>query len=49
MILPDLDARMEDLADRAAILDGARALECVPELIGFGPHLLATAILLATG
>ena len=44
MILPDLDARMEDPADRAAILDGARALESVPELIGFGPHLLATAI-----
>jgi SAM-dependent methyltransferase len=48
MILPDLDARMEDPADRAAILDGARALERVPELIGFGPHLLATAILPAT-
>jgi hypothetical protein len=48
MILPDLDARMADPADRAAILDGARALERVPELIGFGPHLLATAILPAT-
>jgi hypothetical protein len=35
-------------ADRAAILDGARALERVPELIGFGPHLLAIAILPAT-
>ena len=45
MILPDLDARMEDPADRAVILDGARALERVPEMIGFGPHLLATAIL----
>jgi SAM-dependent methyltransferase len=49
MILPDLDARMADPADRAAILDGARALERVPELAGFGPHLLATAILPATG
>jgi len=29
---------------RPAILDGARALERVPELAGFGPHLLATAI-----
>jgi SAM-dependent methyltransferase len=48
MILPDLDARMADPADRAAILDGARALESVPELAGFGPHLLATAILPAT-
>jgi SAM-dependent methyltransferase len=45
MILPDLDARMEDPADRAVILDAARALESVPDLIGFGPHLLATAIL----
>ena len=44
IMLPDLDARMADPADRAAILDGARALESVPELAGFGPHLLATAI-----
>jgi SAM-dependent methyltransferase len=49
MILPDLDARMADPADRAAILDGARALERVPELIGFGPHLLATAIVPVIG
>jgi SAM-dependent methyltransferase len=48
MILPDLDTRMEDPADRTAILDGARALERVPELIGFGPHLLATASLPTT-
>jgi len=45
IMLPDLDARMADPADRAAILDGARVLERVPELVGFGPHLLATAIL----
>jgi SAM-dependent methyltransferase len=45
MILSDLDARMEDPADRAVILDAARALESVPDLIGFGPHLLVTAIL----
>jgi SAM-dependent methyltransferase len=43
IILADLDARMADPADRAAILDGARALENVPELAGLGPHLLATA------
>jgi SAM-dependent methyltransferase len=49
LILPDLDARMTDPADRAAILDAARSLERVPELIGFGPHLLATAIRPATG
>jgi SAM-dependent methyltransferase len=48
LILPDLDARMADPADRAAILDAARSLERVPELIGFGPHLLATAIRPAT-
>jgi SAM-dependent methyltransferase len=42
--LGDLDARMADGAERAVILDAARALERVPELIGFGPHLLATAI-----
>ena len=44
MILPDLDARMADPADRAAVLDAARAIERVPELIGFGPHQLATAV-----
>jgi SAM-dependent methyltransferase len=49
LILPDLDARMADPADRAAILDAARSLERVPELIGFGPHLIATAIRPATG
>jgi SAM-dependent methyltransferase len=45
VLLPDLDTRMADPADLAAILDAARALESVPELIGFGPHLLATAVL----
>jgi hypothetical protein len=45
----DLDARMADPADRAVILDAARSLERVPELIGFGPHLLATAIRAAVG
>jgi hypothetical protein len=49
MIVADLDARMADPVDRAAILDAATALESVPELIGFGPHLLATAILPASG
>ena len=45
----DLDARMADAAERAVILDAARALERVPELIGFGPHLLATAVRAASG
>jgi hypothetical protein len=40
---------MADPADRAAILNAARVLEGVPELIGFGPHLLATAILAPIG
>jgi SAM-dependent methyltransferase len=44
MIVPDLEARMADPEDRAAILGAARALESVPELAGLGPHLLATAI-----
>jgi len=44
ILLPDLDIRMADPADRAVILDAARTLESVPELAGFGPHLLATAI-----
>ena len=48
MITGDIDARMQDPVDRGAILDGARALERVPELIGLGPHLLATAIRPAT-
>ena len=41
--LSDLDERMDDPAARAVVLDAARALERVPELLGIGPHLLATA------
>lgn len=40
---PDLDARLNDAVQRALILDTLRALESVPELLGVGPHLLATA------
>lgn len=43
-ILGDLDARMTDQADRSAVLEVARAIERVPELVGFGPHLIATGI-----
>src|SRR5512142_1535123 len=43
-ILGDLDARLADRADRSAALDVARAIERVPELVGFGPHLIATGI-----
>ncbi len=41
--LPDLDERLADETDRAVVLDAARSLERVPELLGLGPHLLATA------
>jgi SAM-dependent methyltransferase len=43
-VLGDLDARMMDPADRSAVLEVARAIERVPELIGFGPHFMATGI-----
>ena len=43
-ILDDLDARMADPVDRSVALEVARAIERVPELIGFGPHLIATGI-----
>ena len=42
-LLADIAARWDDPVDRAAILDAARAFERVPELLGMGPHLLATA------
>lgn len=40
---PDVDERMHDDEDRRAVLDSARALERVPEVIGASPHLLAVA------
>jgi SAM-dependent methyltransferase len=43
-ILADLDARMADPVDRSVALEVARAIERVPELAGFGLHLIATAI-----
>jgi SAM-dependent methyltransferase len=42
-LLDDLAERMDDPQGRAVVLDAARALERVPELLGIGPHLLATA------
>src|SRR5918993_4648290 len=41
--LGDLDQRLDDPVGRAVVLDAARAVERVPELLGLGPHLLATA------
>ncbi|HEY0719222.1 MAG TPA: hypothetical protein VGD68_16540 [Streptosporangiaceae bacterium] len=34
---------LADLGARRVVMDTARALERVPELLGTGPHLLATA------
>jgi SAM-dependent methyltransferase len=42
-LLADLAERLADDEDRRVVLETARALESVPELLGVGPHLLATA------
>lgn len=41
-LLHDLGERLDDEEDRR-VLETCRALERVPELVGIGPHLLATA------
>jgi SAM-dependent methyltransferase len=43
-LLADLAERMEDVAGRSVVLETSRALERVPELLGLGPHLLATGV-----
>lgn len=43
-LLDDLDERMADPQARAVVFDTARATERVPELLGIGPHLMATAV-----
>jgi SAM-dependent methyltransferase len=43
LLMADITERMNDPVDRAVVLDAARALERVPEMLGLGPHLLATA------
>jgi len=43
-LLADLAERLDDPVDRAVVFDAARAVERVPELLGIGPHLLATGI-----
>ena len=40
-LLGDLDSRLADDEGRRVVLETARALERVPELLGIGPHLLA--------
>ena len=39
-LLGDLAERLADPAARAIVLDTARAVERIPELLGIGPHLL---------
>lgn len=41
-LLDDLPERLADNDGRRVVLETARALERVPELMGIGPHLLAT-------
>lgn len=41
--LSDLQERLADAADREIVFAAARELERIPELLGIGPHLLATA------
>jgi hypothetical protein len=43
-LLGDLAERLDDPVARAVVLDTVRAVERVPELLGVGPHLLATGI-----
>ena len=47
--LDDLGDRLLDPRARSVVLEAARALERVPELLGMSPHLLATARRPATG
>lgn len=44
-LLSDLAERVDDPAGLAVLLDAARALESVSEVIGVSPHFLATAVL----
>lgn len=43
-LLSDLADRMADPAGRQVVFETARATERVPELLGLGPHLMATGI-----
>jgi SAM-dependent methyltransferase len=42
--LPDLEDRMKTRQSRDVVLDSARAIERVPELLGLSPHMLLTAM-----
>jgi SAM-dependent methyltransferase len=43
-MLSDLAERLADPVDREVLLESLHATERVPELLGVGPHLLATAV-----
>ena len=43
-LLADLAARLANPAEAAVVFDALRAVERVPELLGVGPHLVATGI-----
>ena len=43
-LLGDLAERLDDPVARGVVLDAAQAVERVPELLGIGPHLLATGV-----
>lgn len=42
--LGDLDDRVDAAVDLEVVLEAARTVERVPEMVGLGPHLIATAI-----
>lgn len=42
-LLTDIDQRMADPHHAAVVLDTARAVQRIPELLGTGPHLMAIA------
>ena len=42
-LLDDLAERLADEESRQVVFETARSVERVPELLGIGPHLLATA------
>jgi SAM-dependent methyltransferase len=42
-LLPDIERRWQDPAERERLLEAARAVESEPALLGIHPHLLAVA------
>jgi len=42
--MPDVDKRWADVGLRNDLMEAARRIERVPELLGLGPHLMVTAV-----